>query len=78
MKRHGRGFTSSDAPWYTPTASGSRGVVEVDEIYVGGEEAGAKGRYTKRKAIVAIAVELEGEYMAGFACNVFRMSRRRP
>lgn len=39
------------------------GAVEVDESYVGGEEPGAKGRYTKRKAIVAIAVEVEGEHM---------------
>jgi hypothetical protein len=39
------------------------GVVEVDETYVGGEEEGAKGRYTK-KAIVAVAVELEGSKAA--------------
>jgi transposase-like protein len=39
------------------------GVIEVDETYVGGEETGVKGRYTKRKAIVAIAVEVEGEHM---------------
>jgi transposase-like protein len=35
------------------------GVVEVDETYVGGEEQGVKGRYTTRKAIVAVAVELK-------------------
>ena len=34
------------------------GQVEVDETYVGGEEQGARGRRTERKAIVAIAVEL--------------------
>jgi hypothetical protein len=34
------------------------GVVEVDESYVGGEEEGASGRYTRTKAIVAIAVEI--------------------
>jgi len=35
------------------------GIVEVDETYVGGEEEGARGRYTAKKAIVAVAVELE-------------------
>ncbi|MEX2583850.1 MAG: IS1595 family transposase [Gemmatimonadota bacterium] len=35
------------------------GVVEIDETYVGGEEQGAKGRYTARTAIVAVAVELK-------------------
>ena len=34
------------------------GTVEVDETYVGGEEAGVSGRQTIKKAIVAIAVEL--------------------
>jgi transposase-like protein len=36
-----------------------RGCVEVDESYVGGEEAGVRGRQTIKKAIVAIAVELK-------------------
>ena len=35
-----------------------RGLVEVDETYVGGVEAGARGRRTHTKAIVAIAVEM--------------------
>jgi transposase-like protein len=34
------------------------GTIEVDESYVGGEETGVKGRQTIKKAIVAIAVEL--------------------
>jgi transposase-like protein len=34
------------------------GRVEVDETYVGGEEKGARGRQTERKAIVAIAIEI--------------------
>jgi transposase-like protein/transcription elongation factor Elf1 len=34
------------------------GLVEVDESYVGGEEAGVRGRETYKKGIVAIAVEL--------------------
>lgn len=33
------------------------GLVEVDETYVGGEEAGVSGRETEKKAIVAVAVE---------------------
>jgi len=34
------------------------GRVEVDESYVGGEEEGAGGRYTERKALVVIAIEV--------------------
>jgi hypothetical protein len=34
------------------------GDVEVDESYVGGEEAGVSGRQTQTKSIVAIAVEM--------------------
>ena len=34
------------------------GLVEIDESYVGGVEAGTRGRETYKKAIVAIAVEL--------------------
>ncbi len=34
------------------------GVVEVDEMYVGGPEKGVQGRYTENKAIVAVAVEV--------------------
>ncbi len=34
------------------------GLVEIDETYVGGEEAGVRGRKTRKKAIVAIAVEV--------------------
>jgi len=34
------------------------GQVQVDESYVGGEEEGAGGRYTERKALVVIAVEM--------------------
>jgi transposase-like protein len=37
------------------------GTVEVDETYVGGEEAGVGGRQLVGKALVAIAVELDGK-----------------
>lgn len=37
------------------------GAVEVDETYVGGEESGVGGRELVGKALVAIAVELEGK-----------------
>jgi len=37
------------------------GTVEVDETYVGGEESGIGGRQLVGKALVAIAVELEGK-----------------
>jgi transposase-like protein len=42
-----------------------QGCVEVDETYVGGEETGAKGRQTIKKAIVAIAVELKDDNGVG-------------
>ncbi len=34
------------------------GRVEVDESYIGGREVGARGRYTQKKAIVVVAVEV--------------------
>lgn len=37
------------------------GTVEVDEAYVGGEESGVRGRQLVGKALVAIAVELDGK-----------------
>lgn len=39
------------------------GLVEADESYVGGEESGVKGRQTVKKAVVAIAVEVNGGRM---------------
>lgn len=41
-----------------------RNDVEVDETYVGGEEAGVSGRETVSKAIIAVAVELRDEKIA--------------
>jgi transposase-like protein len=41
-----------------PGRSRLSGLVEVDETYVGGSEAGTSGRETIKKAIVAVAVEL--------------------
>lgn len=41
------------------------GIIEVDETYVGGEEEGARGRYTETKAIVAVAVEILDEKRLG-------------
>lgn len=43
------------------------GIVEVDEAYVGGVEAGGRGRYTESKAIVAVAVEIVDEKRLGRA-----------
>jgi transposase-like protein len=37
-----------------------RGYVEVDETYIGGVHPGRTGRQTETKALVAVAVELEG------------------
>jgi transposase-like protein len=42
-----------------------QGIVEVDEIYVGGVEPGATGRYTETKALVAVAVEIVGDRRLG-------------
>ncbi len=41
------------------------GAVEVDETYIGGVEPGVRGRETRRKAIVVIAVEVPGEREIG-------------
>jgi len=41
------------------------GKVEVDETYIGGEEAGVRGRKTDTKAIVVIAVEIHEPYGFG-------------
>jgi transposase-like protein len=38
-----------------------RGVVEVDEAYWGGKEAGVRGRQTEDKALIAVAAEADGE-----------------
>jgi len=38
-----------------------RGVVEVDEAYWGGEEAGVSGRQTYDKALIAVAAEADGD-----------------
>jgi transposase-like protein len=38
-----------------------QGRVEVDEAFVGGEEAGVHGRQTETKAMIAVAVEEDGE-----------------
>jgi ISXO2-like transposase domain len=51
-----------------------RGVVEVDESYVGGEEAGVDGRQTVAKALVICAVEVRGQGQQEFAGRI-RMSR---
>jgi transposase-like protein len=42
-----------------------QGDVEADETYVGGTEPGMQGRKTRKKAIVAIAVEVPGEREIG-------------
>ena len=41
------------------------GELEVDETYVGGEEKGVRGRQTKTKSIVVIAVQLRGQRRTG-------------
>lgn len=38
-----------------------RGIVEMDETYIGGGEEGVHGRETKTKSLVAVAVEEDGE-----------------
>jgi transposase-like protein len=38
-----------------------RGIVEVDEAYWGGQEAGVKGRQTQDKALIIIAAEEDGK-----------------
>lgn len=44
-----------------PSRTKLSGTVELDECYIGGEEQGAHGRETERKALVIVAVEIAGE-----------------
>jgi transposase-like protein len=46
-----------------PNRDRLHGVVEVDEAYWGGEEEGLRGRQTKDKALIAVAVEEDGHGM---------------
>ena len=40
-----------------------QGEVEIDETYLGGAEAGVRGRQLARKSLVVVAVELDGDAM---------------
>jgi transposase-like protein len=42
-----------------------KGIVEIDETYVGGVEEQARGRYTQTKAILAVAVEIADDERLG-------------
>ena len=59
-RQRGSGSTSSAGPWSDRNRDQLSGVVQVDESYVGGVEAGVRGRETIKKAIVAIAAEVDG------------------
>jgi len=48
-----------------PSRDRLSGVVEVDETYVGGKEAGVRGRKTEKKAIVVVAIEIHEPYGFG-------------
>jgi hypothetical protein len=67
------GFGSYETAWawlqklrraMEPTSGKLRGDVEVDEVFVGGVEAGVTGRETMTKSKVVIAVERRGPRMA--------------
>ena len=53
------------------------GTVEVDEAYIGGPEEGVGGRQLMKKCLVVIAVELNGDKLAGSACGTCRTPRQR-
>ena len=69
--RHRLGLRSYQTAWswlhkfrramVRPDRDRLTGEVEVDEAYVGGEETGVRGRQTKTKSIVLIAVEVRGD-----------------
>lgn len=48
-----------------PNRDRLKGIVEVDETYIGGVEEGGQGRHTETKALVAIAVEIVDEKRLG-------------
>lgn len=68
--QRGLGFGSYETAWtwlhklrramVRPGRDALRGVVEVDETYVGGPEEGVRGRQTETKAIIVVAAEESG------------------
>ena len=48
-----------------------QGVVEVDETYWGGEEAGARGRRTEQKALIIVAARRMGKALVESVCAAF-------
>ena len=69
--QHTMGFRRYETAWtwlhklrramIRPDRDRLKGTVEVDETFIGGIEAGAKGRKTETKTLVVIAVEVEGK-----------------
>ena len=69
--QHTMGFRRYETAWtwlhklrrtmIRPGRDRLKGTVEVDETFIGGEEEGVKGRKTVTKALVVIAVEVEGK-----------------
>ncbi len=67
--QHTMGFSRYETAWtwlhkfrramIRPGRERLKGVVEVDETYIGGEEKGSRGRKIEKKALVVIAVEVE-------------------
>jgi len=64
MRPRGRGCTNFGGRWSGRTATCCRGVVEVDETFVGGRSAGKKGASTD-KVPVMVAVERLGPHRLG-------------
>lgn len=58
-----------------PTSGNLRGEVEVDELFVGGVEAGVTGRETKTKSKVIVAVERRGPRMSAGRVRMRRIER---
>ncbi len=60
IRPRGGGCTSCGRRWCVPGRDRLAGTVEVDEVYIGGERLGRRGRGAAGKALVLVAAQADG------------------